>query len=214
MAHLSLHRVASAERSVQERYPEPSPLDALVRHLAFQAEPARGTVIGVTSAIDGEGKTTIARELARGLSDAATCDQPVLLVECGQPPRPQESRHVRDGLQGQSDVASASDLHYRSLQVLQVDGRPLHGATLQEGLATLRARHPFVVLDLPSLLGDLIAADLAREVDCLYLVVRCGYTKAEFLQAALTLLDRERLGGVILNDARPGLPHWLSRLVP
>ena len=179
---------------------ETSPLNVVVRQLLFGNDPVRGTVIGVTSAIDGEGKTTIAGEIAELLAAAGTRDRPAVLVDCGASARP--DRYAWQERYGLSEV------EWRACEALQVGGRPLG-----EALDQLRRRCAFVVLDMPSLLNDPVAADLAREVDRLYLVVRAGSTPAATVRRALEWVDRDRIEGVILNDARRGTPGWLAQLV-
>lgn len=176
------------------------PLDVVVRQLLFGSDPARGTVIGVTSAIDGEGKTTIAGEIAELLAAAAIHERPAVLVDCGASARP--DRYAWQERYGLSEV------EWRACEALQVGGRPLRDA-----LDQLRRRCAFVVIDMPSLLSDPVAAELAREVDRLYLVVRAGSTAAGTVRQALEWVDRDRIDGVILNDVRRGTPGWLARLV-
>jgi Mrp family chromosome partitioning ATPase len=169
-------------------------------------------VVGITSAVDGEGKTTIARELALGLTRSATWDNPVLQVECGEPPAvPVRDRHGRRV--GWQQVFAAAGLHYRTLQSLRAEGIELRRATLSEAFEGLRHRYRFTVLDLPSVLNDPLGADLAGEADGVYLVVRAGGTPAHLVLQALDRLDQVRLEGVILNDMRRSTPRWLSWLV-
>ncbi len=176
------------------------PLDVVVRRLLFGADPARGTVIGVTSAIDGEGKTTIAGEIAESLAAAGSRERPALLVDCGASARPdRRAWQERYGL---------SEVERRACEALQVGGQPP-----AEALDQLRLRCAFVVIDMPSLLTDPVAAELARAVDRLYLVVRTGSTAAATIRQGLEWVDRDRIEGVILNDARRGPPRWLTRLV-
>lgn len=185
----------------------PSPLDALVRQLVFTSTPERGQVLAVTSATDGEGKTTVAAELALRLSHWLSQKRPVLLLECAG-----GLSDDSDGLLGRQ-IKVGPALIYRSLAMLRASGTPLRGATLTTTFETLRQAHSFVVLDLPSLLAEPIAAELTRNADHLYLVIRAGSTRIDAVNQALELVDRHRVDGAILNQAGQELPGWLSRLV-
>jgi Mrp family chromosome partitioning ATPase len=201
-------RDAYMESPVWVLPPNPGPLAPVMRALIARADPARGTVVGVTSAIDGEGKTTVARDLALGLSRAAASDQTVLLVDGWQ-----TVTDVTDQIAWMQTLAG-SPLQYQGLRALERAGAPLDLPSLPASLTSLRARHGFVILDLPAVLYDPLAPDLARAVDRLYLVVRSGVTNIDLVQQTVTLLGQARIEGVILNDVHGSLPEWLQRLVP
>src|SRR5438067_1465987 len=96
--------------------PARGPLGDLVNHLVFRVEPERGLILGVTSAIDGEGKSTIAYQFAAGLSRYARAERPVLLMDCGQSSSPPEGRERRAMLR-----THGARLQERSWETLQVD---------------------------------------------------------------------------------------------
>lgn len=181
-------------------------LDLVTRQLLFLSKDTQGAVIGVTSAVAGEGTTSVARELARGLSEMAAAGESVLLLDCGP-----SGFLTRRGMRRAGFEEPGVD--GRALSDLRLDGQPLRGPTMPLAFQTLRTHYTFSVLDLPPLLDDPLAVDLAREVDWLYFVVRAGVSRRAVLHQALELVGRERVEGIILNDARPTLPRWLARLV-
>jgi Mrp family chromosome partitioning ATPase len=168
-------------------------------------------VVGITSTIDGEGKSTIARELALGLVKLVGTERAVLLVDCGEPP-PLNARN-QSGRIGWQQVLGVAGLQFRTLQTLRAEQIVLRGATLPETFTMLRRRYSFTILDLPAVMSDPVAVDLARAVDQLYLVVRAGCTPRHLLRQAAEQLDPARLECVILNDVRRRAPRWLARLV-
>lgn len=189
-----------------------APFEPLIRRLTFAAHPARGMVIGVTSAIDGEGKTTAARALALAFAGEGAWERPVLLVDGGMPDgvRGRKGRELHRQWQ---QIVQAPNLKVSTPSSLATEGMPLRSVVLSGTFDAMRARHPFIVLDLPSLMADPVATELARAVDRLYLVVRCGAAPASLLRQAIDRVGQERVDGVILNDARAGAPGWLARLV-
>ena len=176
----------------------PGPLDALVRDLIGQSRPRRGVVVAVASAVDGEGKTTIAHALARALGAAATPERPVVLFGA--------TMALADFIEWQRRLAEWR-VEYRFLSDLLSGSDEQSVAAAVTALRELRLTHPFAVLDLPSLLNFEQAAAVTRWVDQTFLVVRGGVTPSEVARRALRLIDRDRFGGVILNDfASPPAP--------
>lgn len=170
-------------------------LDGVIRQLVFGVRPNAGTVAGITSAIDGEGKTTISRELALALSAFAPTDRPVLVVDCKQP------------------FVTPAAPNERALQAVKPQAMVLREATVSGALELLRSRHAFILLDMPSLLNDPVAAALAKQVDHLYMVVRAGTTKADLLRRAVASVREVNFEGLILNEVESRVPGWLARVI-
>lgn len=170
-------------------------LDGVIRQLVFSVKPAAGTVAGITSAIDGEGKTTVVSELAQAIRSFAPADHPVLVIDCKQP------------FGGQPEPGA------RAMQLPQPQVMVLREATVSGALEMLRMRHAFILLDMPSLLNDPVATELARHVDHLYVVVRAGATHAALVERAVAGVREVNFAGLILNDVRTRTPAWVARLV-
>jgi Mrp family chromosome partitioning ATPase len=187
-------------------------------------------VLGVTSAIAGEGKTTIASGLAAALAEDGMLvgfgNEPdtTLLVECngGTPPEdPRLSLSPGPGLiqvlRGECALEAAIQATgVERLDILSL-GEPAHNfplairtAALPDVIAQLRSQFGLIVLDLPAVLNSTDTQVLAPLADQLILVVRAGVTPAKLVRQALDQLGEEKFLGVVLNDSRPDLPPWLD----
>ena len=189
------------------------------------------TVLGVTSAIDGEGKTTGAAGLASLLAHEKTLTLPggrignILLVECCQATRGRERQpsgtpqqgllQCLRGQHGPEVVVNPTALE--QLWVLPVGGwgsdfpALIRSSAMDRLLDWIRQHFDLAILDLPSLLATTDAQVLAAHADHLALVVRAGVTPAAHVRRALRTIDKEKLIAVLLNGARRDLPGWLDR---
>ena len=170
--------------------------------------------ISFTSAMKGEGKTISAVNFA--LVTAMSVGRRVLLVDCDMR-EPQVHRTL--GLRPETglaevltDQASLDDAIIKvdgiNLEVLPVRALPpnpselLASAKMRHVVEELARSYDTVVLDTPSALGIPDAKSLSELVDGLILVVRADKTSEDDLEAALDVLDRRRILGLVLNDAR------------
>ena len=187
-----------------------------VRLEALSAERPMRT-IAVTSAMPGEGKTTAALNLA--LVTAMSVGRRVLLVDCDLR-RPKV--HIALGLRPECGLAEvlAGDAQLEravikvegtSLEVLPVRGTPsnpseLLGSDRMRALVEEVARsYDQVIFDLPPTLAMPDAKAMCELVDGIVFVVRADQTPEDDVAAALDVLDRRRVLGVILNgvDVKP-----------
>jgi Mrp family chromosome partitioning ATPase len=188
-------------------------------------------VLGVTSAIDGEGKTTTALNLATmlaedgALAEAGRRIGTVLLIDChatpastgpalGVPPAPGLIHY----LQGECALGDAiKPTSVRHLSVLPVGGGTrrfpslIRMPAMFDMVQDLRARFDLIILDLPSLLTTTDTQVLTSLADHLVLVVRAGVTPTKLIEQALEAVDQEKLLGTVLNEQKPDLPGWLDR---
>ena len=196
--------------------------------LGLQAQ--QHQVLGVTSAIAGEGKTTIASGLAAALAEDGALmgfgrDQDtVMLVQCNVGSPPSDPRlAVRPGpglvqlLRGECELDEAIQATAVERLALLPVGDPAHGfplairaAVLPEVMQQLRVKYGLVVLDLPAVLNSSDTRVLARLADQLVVVVRAGVTPAKLVRQALDDLGDETILGVVLNDSSSELPAWLE----
>jgi capsular exopolysaccharide synthesis family protein len=173
-------------------------------------------VIMVSSALPGEGKTTVVVNLALALAEAG---RKVTVVEADLR-RPRITRYLglvggvglTNILAGTADIADVSQHHGEDgLVVIAAGPTPpnpselLASATMAELLDKLRASNDFVLVDAPPVLPVADATGLAVVVDGVLLAVRYGSTRKDQLQqAALTI---QRVGaktlGVILTMVPP-----------
>jgi capsular exopolysaccharide synthesis family protein len=169
--------------------------------------------IALTSAVPDEGKTTAAVNLA--LVSAMSVGRRVILVDCDLR-RP--GVHSSLGLRPEFGLAEVLNEQVPvdraickvdgcSLDVLPVRGTPsnpselLASSRMRALLEELSQRYDQVLLDTPPTLSLPDAKTLSQVADGVILVVRADETPAEEVEAALDILDRRRLLGVVLNGA-------------
>lgn len=169
--------------------------------------------IAVTSANAGEGKSTCAVNLAT--VTAMSVGRSVLLVDCDLR-RPKV--HWTLGLQPQAGLAEVllnqatldeaiTKLDGVNLDVLPVRMIPANPSELLASpemrrlIEEVARRYDRVVLDTPACLGLPDAKSISELCDGLVMVVRAGVTPKEDVQAALDILDRRRVVGLVLNGS-------------
>lgn len=185
-------------------------------------EPCR--VLGITSALPGEGKTSIAIGIATAI--AADTQESTLLMECDLE-RP--SFHRFFGLPADGGLSEwldgASTLRvvrvpYLQNQVVIPSGAPqpdparlLYQLSESNVISLLKPSFRNVVLDLPPMLDIAYSSLASKLADRLIVVARYGVTPIEDLQKVLFLLGRDRVKGIILNATQYRTPEWLRRLL-
>lgn len=169
--------------------------------------------LALCSPLAGEGKTTAAINLAAVTS--MSVGRRVLLVDCDMR-RPKV--HQALGLRPEAGLAevlteevsldqAVVKVEGMNLEVLAVRGRPsnpselLGSPRMRELLEELAQRYDRVILDTPAALGVPDAKAVAELADGIVLVVRADVTSQPDVEAALDLLDRSQLLGVVLNGA-------------
>ena len=169
--------------------------------------------LAVTSANSGEGKSTCSVNLAT--VTAMSVGRSVLLIDCDLR-RPKV--HWTFGLQPQVGLAevllnqTTIDEAIQKLEGVNLDVLPVRSVPsnpsellaspemrkLTEEVAT---RYDRVILDTPACLGLPDAKSVSELCDGLVMVVRAGATPREEVQAALDILDRRKVVGLVLNGS-------------
>jgi polysaccharide biosynthesis transport protein len=192
--------------------------DESVRHLrgylmlSEQSKVPRSVLI--TSALPGEGKSTLALSLAMAHAEQG---KRTLLIDADLR-QPAIERLVRlDPDAGLAEVL-AHRSHWSSA-TRSVPGRPnlsvlgsglplplalaLIGPQMREILDQAILEFDLVVLDSPPLLGCAETLELAAAADLAVLAVRCGQTPMKSLAAAIETLRRVRvpIAGIVLNES-------------
>jgi protein-tyrosine kinase len=171
----------------------------------------------VTSALEGEGKSTVAANLAVAI--ARSVREHVLLMDCdlrrpslhelfGTGPRRGLSDYLRAGVALPELLVRCGE---PKLSILPAGPQAPDAAELlasermQALLAEARERYDdrFIILDSTPLLSAADPAILAAQVDAVLLVVRSGRAQAAALARLVETLGRERFLGVVFNAARP-----------
>ena len=183
----------------------------------------RPYVLGITSAVAGEGKTTTALHLA--MTIARDTFKKVCLLDLslgkgdlgmrlGVPPT---GEGVIAVLEDTDNVVPTLQLTgCDNLVVIPAGKAPAHPAKLARSprIAQLivSARHTFdvVIIDLPAVSTD-NALPLSRHVDGMLVVTRAGATPRDVVSQALDALGREKIIGVALNRVKTSTPTWMQQ---
>lgn len=192
-------------------------------YLSLQSTSSPDTVptIGVTSAVDGEGKSTIALGIATTI--ATDLDSPIVLVELnltrpsvhkslGIPAQPGLSEYLR----GECPLPSALRQITENLFVLPAGdchndpARLIRMLTRANLLLRMDNSGAVLVLDLPPVLTASYGVLASSMADAVVLVVRAGQTPEKMVKDAVARLDESTLRGIVLNAARPSIPAWLG----
>jgi Mrp family chromosome partitioning ATPase len=196
---------------------------AALRVIRHRLERRRGEgmwTFGVTSARDGEGKTTLATQLALVLGESRRAR--VLLIEASML-RPaiarvlgfrvpagtgfsaQLAQRMRGGADPWTVLALGPALH--ALVESEADvGFPetLHSTHFRRALEHLGRTYDWVVVDAPSVLGSGDANVVEDAVDGMIVVARSRMSRGSELRAAMTQLGDRKALGVVLWDVADG----------
>lgn len=184
--------------------------------LAVDHNPAKGSnqVIGITSAVPNEGKTTIAASLAQLVGQSG---KTAIIVDCDLRNPSLSATLAPKAVDGIIEVANGN----RSLEetiwrdpktnlaflpavrrgTLIHTSEILSAETISNLFDRLRASYDYVIVDLPPLTPLVDVRACAPLIDCFILVVEWGRTKIDIVQHALhTAPDiHESLIGTVLN---------------
>lgn len=208
-------RLLTAQQSgTKSSYAMREALRVLRTNLQFMDVDNPPRVIVVTSAVPGEGKSTVAANLAATL---AANGAPVVLVD-GDLRRPTVAKTV-----GATDSAGLTDVlagRVRITDVIQRSAEVPHLAVVVAGtippnpsevLGSVKmkavlddlAKHATVIVDAPPVLAVTDGAVLAHQADGALLVVSAGKTTYDLVEKARAALEKVhgRVLGVVLNRA-------------
>jgi Mrp family chromosome partitioning ATPase len=188
----------------------------VIRHRLEQKRAEGMWTFGVTSARDGDGKSTFATQLALVLSESQRAR--VLLVESnfhrpslarilgfrvpdGYGFSSQIVRKMRGSLEPWCVVALGPALHVLSESTAE-QGFPetLHSTHFQNAIGFLSRGYDFLIVDGPSVLGSGDANVVENAVDGVIVVLRSGVSKGNDLRDAVKQLGERKTIGVVLWD--------------
>lgn len=177
-------------------------------------------VIGVTSAIAREGRTTVASGIAAAM--AADMDAPVVLVEVDlESPGLHrilgigEQPGICEYLRGEVELATVLRQVAERFYVLPAGDARGEAARLVRQLVTgdliprLQASGALPVLDLPAVLTSSYGVLACSLADVIAFTVRAGQTDMAQVKEALARLSDDVVRSIVLNGAEPQLPSWL-----
>jgi capsular exopolysaccharide synthesis family protein len=166
----------------------------------------------ITSTIVGEGKTTITANLAVMLAQQ---QQQVLVIDgdvhqaaltalFGLGSRPGLGDWWRGRTEFDEFIYRAEGMPLWVLPAGKTVEQPLtmlNADEFQELMQNISNRFDWIIIDSPPLAPLADAATWATIADSVLLVARTGITPKKLLEQNLTLLDRSKLLGIVLNDA-------------
>ena len=189
----------------------------------------------VTSAEEGEGKSTVATSLAWEM--AKRSERRVLLIDASLR-SPSISRMLglaqsRGWLDAADDLSCLADVMIRldpNKLYVMAQPTPTTEAERQEAaegisdalissrfeklLTGLQQRFDFIVIDAPHVLGSVDAQHLASIADGTVIVARSGVTRHSRVTAAIALVPEDRRVGIVLNESEiseEAAPHKARR---
>jgi non-specific protein-tyrosine kinase len=200
-------------------------VNEVFRGIYTRAGTGASEILAVTSAIAGEGKSTVSLGLAVTLAQDFP-DRRVLLVETDLEnpslardfefdPSPGLVNYLLDDdpLESLYRSTAIGNLHVLpSGGPMTNPGRLLRSSLMASAVAGMRDTHDLVILDLTSVLVNSDTLPLADLADGVIVIVRAGVTPMSLVNKAVKLLDEQKLLGVVLNGARSSVPGWLRRL--
>ncbi len=182
-------------------------------------------VLGITSSVHGEGKTSIAIGIAMAM--AADTTEPTLLVESDFASKIGFDQVF--GLNGGPGLCSwlEGGNRLRLVQAAPLDNafvlpagdpgpdptRLIFRLTNSDLIDKFRTSFPNIVIDLPPMLNIAYSSMAARLAEKILVIARYGKTTMDDLEKVMFLLGRDRVAGVVLNDYSPKTPGWLRRLL-
>jgi Mrp family chromosome partitioning ATPase len=183
----------------------------------------RPYVLGVTSAVLGEGKTTVALHLAMTVAQdtfkrVCLIDMSLgkgdLAARLGVPPR---GEGVVPVLEDSNNVVPTLQLAgCDNLVVIPAGKAPINAARLARSprvaqlIISARMAFDVVIVDMPAVASD-NALPLTRHMDGLLVVARAGATPRDVVAQALDALGRDKVIGVTLNRVKTTGPAWLRK---
>jgi len=185
-----------------------------LRTLIHHDENGSPQVILITSALPGEGKSTIAINLALAF---ALDDRGEVLLLDADTRRPTvgrwfehaPSQGLREVVEGKVNLDQAIfDVNKTRLKVLPA-GEPasdpvrmLSSEAIGKLFATLRQRFTRIIVDSPPIVPFTDADVIGAQCDGALVVARSGLTPRPALQQALSSVTTTRLLGIVLNDVQ------------
>lgn len=180
-------------------------------------------VLGVTSAVTGEGKTKTAIQLAVNM--ASTGRKKVLLMDLDLR-KSDVAREMRIGATpGLSEYLLGSVSREEIIRItstrglyLVPAGAPVHspvdllaGEKFRSFLKELRGHFDLLILDTPPILPVPDALTISDQLDAFIVVFRLSFTPYKLLRQAVDELDTGKIMGVVLNGDEKKSDKYYSR---
>ncbi|MGI4789052.1 MAG: CpsD/CapB family tyrosine-protein kinase [Janthinobacterium lividum] len=183
----------------------------------------RPYVLGITSALLGEGKTTVALHLA--MTIARDTFKRVCLIDLSLGKGDLAAR-LGVPVRGEGVIPVLEDNSHvvPTLQIAGLDNlviipagkvpsnapRLVRSPRVAQLIQSARTAFDVVVVDMPAVATD-NALPLTRHIDGLLVVARAGVTPRDVVNQALDVLGRDKVIGVTLNRIQSTGPAWLRK---
>lgn len=179
-------------------------------------------LFGVTSALPGEGKTTVAMHLA--FSIARNTGKKVCLIDLSMGDNEVCQRMGVRTEKGVVDILEGRDYVIRTLQLADCGdlavmpsgklprnpNKAARSPAVSELMAAVRELYDTVIIDLPAVsTGN--ALPIVEHLDKVMVVVSSGVTPKDVVQQAVDRLGRRRVLGIVLNRTRSAMPSGLQK---
>lgn len=183
----------------------------------------RPYVLGISSAVRGEGKTTVALHLA--MTIARDTYKRVCLIDLSLGSDSLAKRlNLKTNSSGVVPVLEDAETVVPTLQLAGYDnlviipaGRAPRNAQkmarsprLAQLLISTRHAFDVVVVDMPAVASD-NALPLARHMDGVVMVARSGATPSDIVARGIDTIGRDRVVGLVMNRMQSSMPAWLQR---
>lgn len=182
-------------------------------------------LIGITSTLRGEGRTTIAMGLASAISQEIPLPVVLLETDLTNPSLAEDlsipNRGLSEYLRGELELDDLTQSTALPDMAVIVAGdckgqalRILRSERLSNLVSILSQQFAAIIVDLPpmSMTGE--AARVISQLDRVLMVVEAGSTPNKLVRTALELIPEDKMAGVLLNRTRPafGFFQWVKRL--
>jgi capsular exopolysaccharide synthesis family protein len=192
----------------------------VLRHLVerIRGENGRTCLVAVTSPSAGDGKTTTALNLAGALAQSEESRVLVIDADLRRPAVEERLGKKSADTRGLVDIVGQSCLtlqdvtiRYESLNlsILPAGSSPLsfyevfRAPRLRSLLDEVRRQYDYIIIDTPPLLPVSDCRLIEKWVDGFFVVVRAHKTPRKLVQEALSVIDEEKILGLVLNSGDP-----------
>lgn len=180
------------------------------------------TIIAVSSALAGEGKTTVAVALAEMLSE--DFGRQTLLVDGDLQKGVLNSLLGVEPSYGVKECLNSTQLLTESIRwsgscwLMQAGTAQLQPDSLSLDnqrtlLRTLRSLFRVTIIDLPAIADGPQGVVLSLLANSVLWVARADAAPVDMVADAMDMVGRDRILGVVLNGEHSSLPGWLRRMV-
>lgn len=210
---------ASSNGNIGGRIVIPEEYARLHADIERASSPSRCFVVGITSAVYGEGKTTVAMNLAGTIAQNST--QRVALVDCNLrnwdlqtrlnlPPCAGLVDILEGGEDDLSNIIQKTELENFTIvpagRAAANPSRLARSGRLGEVMSALRMANEFIVMDMAPVLPVADTRVLTKIVDGVVIVVRAGVTPREIVTRAIDAIGADKVLGVVLNGTETAMP--------